>query len=71
MKQIWADLWAGYKVAWCLAWAEYKTVIGPFIKGTASYIWLLVAGLLELLTRGLYESGKILVKKILDWVNRI
>ena len=71
MKAIWAKLWLEYKQAWKEAWEKYKTVIGPFVKGTASYIWLLIAGLLELVTVGLYESGKLLVKKILDWIAQL
>lgn len=71
MKAIWTKLWLEYKQAWKEAWEKYKTVIGPFIKGTASYIWLLIAGLLELATVGLYESGKLLVKKILDWIAQL
>lgn len=71
MKAIWTKLWLEYKQAWKEAWEKYKTIIGPFIKGTANYIWLLIAGLLELVTVGLYESGKLLVKKILDWIAQL
>ena len=68
---IWATLWEEYKKEWKAAWEKYKTIIGPFIKGTASYIWLLVAGLIEVLTKGLYESGCYLVKKLLEWIEKI
>lgn len=71
MKEIWKELWEEYKTAWSLAWIQYKTVIGPFIKGTASYLWLLIAGLLELVSKGLYASGKLLVKKIIEWIEKI
>lgn len=71
MKEIWSKLWLEYKVAWKEAWEKYKTIVGPFIKGTANYIWLLVAGLLELVSVGLYESGKLIVQKILDWFDKI
>lgn len=71
MKQIWTKLWLEYKKAWKAAWKKYKTLVGPFIKGTASYIWLLIAGLLELVTKGLYQSGQYLVQKIIDWFNKI
>lgn len=71
MKEIWKGLWEDYKAAWTLAWIQYKTLIGPFIKGTASYLWLLIAGLLELVTAGLYQSGKLLVKKIIEWIEKI
>ena len=68
---IWNSLWEEYKIEWKKAWSEYKTLIGPFIKGTASYIWLLIAGLLKLVTTGLYESGKLLVAKIIAWFEKI
>lgn len=71
MKSIWTKLWLEYKKEWKAAWKKYKTVIGPFIKGTASYLWLLIAGLLELVTKGLYQSGEYIVTKILEWINRI
>lgn len=71
MKAIWRKLWLAYKKEWKQAWKKYKTIVGPFIKGTASYIWLLVAGLLDLVTKGLYQSGEYLVTKIIEWFNKI
>lgn len=71
MKDIWTALWLDYKAAWRTAWLHYKTIVGPFIKGTASYLWLLIAGLLELVTKGLYQSGQLLLKKIIEWFDKI
>ena len=71
MKQIWEDLWDAYKEAWKDAWNQYKTLVGPFIKGTATYIWLLVSGFIDFVTVGLYESGKLILNKIIEWFNNI
>jgi hypothetical protein len=70
-QSIWNTLWEEYKIEWKKAWAQYKTLIGPFIKGTASYLWLLISGLLDVVSAGLYETGKWLVAKIIAWFNKI
>lgn len=71
IKSVWSELWAKYRKEWSEAWAKYKTLIGPFIKGTASYIWLLISNLLEIIKTGLLETGKILVDMIIAWVKKI
>ena len=71
MKKIWTKLWKQYKSDWKKAWKEYKTLIGPFIKGTAKYLWLLIYGLIELLAKGLYACGELLVARIIAWFNKI
>lgn len=70
MKEAWANAWADYKAEWKALWLEYKTLIGPFIKGTASYIWQLIAGIIKVLTVGLYNCGKILVEHILKIIKK-
>lgn len=67
-KGIWATLWAEYKAEWKKLWNEYKTLIIPFITGTAKYIWQLVYGLIALVVKGLYETGKVLVEKLIDLI---
>lgn len=67
-KGIWAVLWAEYKAEWKKLWNEYKSLIIPFITGTAKYIWQLVYGLLALVIKGLYETGKVLVEKLIDLI---
>ena len=58
VQSIWSDLWAKYKIEWTKAWQEYKTLVGPFIVGTAKYIWLLIEELLDVVKTGLLETGK-------------
>lgn len=70
-KDFWAELWAEYKKEWKKAWEDYKTLIGPFIKGTAQYLWLLVKSLLAIVTEGLYLTGKYFVEKIIAWFKKI
>ena len=71
IKDIWAILWAQYKAEWVALWAEYKSLIIPFVEGTAKYIWQLVYGLIKLATKGLYETGVLLVKKLIEWIKKI
>lgn len=71
IKDIWAVLWAQYKAEWVALWAEYKSLIIPFVEGTAKYIWQLVYGLIKLATKGLYETGVLLVKKLIEWIKQI
>lgn len=63
---VWKSLWEQYKKEWKELWDKYKTVIIPFIEGTFAYAWQLVYGLIELVAKGIYESGKLLLKKIID-----
>lgn len=68
---IWNSLWEQYKMEWKKLWTEYKSLIIPFIEGTAKYVWQLVYGLIKLVTVGLYESGVLLLKKLIDWIKKI
>ena len=67
---IWNNLWEEYKMEWKKLWAKYKTVIIPFISGTFAYAWQLIFGLLELVGKGIYQSGKYLLQKIIDIINK-
>lgn len=71
IKDIWVVLWAEYKAEWVALWCEYKTLIIPFVEGTAKYVWQLVYGLIKLATKGLYETGVVLVKKLIEWIKKI
>ena len=71
IKDIWAVLWVEYKAEWVALWAEYKSLIIPFLEGTAKYIWQLVYGLIKLATKGLYETGALLLKKLIEWIKKI
>ena len=67
---IWAKLWAEYKAEWKALWDEYKTIIIPFVEGTAKYIWQLVYGLIALVVKGLLETGKYYLNKLIELIKR-
>lgn len=60
-----------YKNRWKEAWEIYKTVIGPFIKGTATYLWTLIYGSLDYLAKVIYRCGKILYFALVKRINKI
>lgn len=62
---------AEYKDRWKAAWELYKTIIGPFIKGTATYIWNLIYGSLVYLGKVIYRCGKILYAALVKMINKI
>ena len=67
---IWNSWWEEYKKEWKALWCEYKSLIIPFVEGTAKYIWQLVYGLIKLVVVGLYESGKALLNKLIDIIKK-
>lgn len=64
IKQVWTEQINTFLSGWKPLWNEYKTIIGPFVKGTFAYIWKIISGILSGITVGLYETGKI----ILNWL---
>ena len=70
IKTVWEELWDKYRKEWTEAWNSYKTVIGPFIKGTASYIWLLISNILEVVKTGLLGTGRILIEKLMKIIKK-
>lgn len=70
MKEAWKENWAGYCDEWKRLWGEYKSIIIPFIKGTASYAWQLFAGILAYISVSVYDCGKILVEYILKLIKK-
>lgn len=69
-QSIWGKLWAEYKAEWKALWNEYKSIIIPFIEGTAKYLWQLVYGLIALVIKGLFESGKYLLNKLIEIIKK-
>lgn len=61
---------AEYVERWENAWSTYKTVIGPFIKGTATYLWTLIYGSLNYVAKVLYGCGKVLVETLLKIIEK-
>lgn len=54
-----------YLAKWKNAWLTYKTVIGPFVMGTATYVWTLVYGSLYYVGQVIYGCGKVIRDAIL------
>jgi hypothetical protein len=71
LKQVLSDNNAIFRGRWKAAWEIYKTVIGPFIKGTATYIWALIYGCLYWVGSVAYNCGKVLLVALLNWIKRI
>lgn len=69
-QSIWASLWEQYKIEWKKLWGEYKSLIIPFIEGTAKYIWQLIYGLIALVVKGLYQTGVYCVKKLIEIIKK-
>ena len=67
---IWEALWEQYKMEWKALWIQYKSIIIPFIEGTAKYVWQLVYGLIALVIKGLYETGVYYVKKLIEIIKK-
>ena len=67
---IWESLWEEYKLEWKALWIQYKSIIIPFIEGTAKYVWQLVYGLIALVIKGLYETGVYYVKKLIEIIKK-
>lgn len=67
---IWNSLWEQYKAEWKRLWNEYKTLIIPFITGTAKYAWHLIYGLCEMVIKGLYYTGKGLIEKLIERIKK-
>ena len=69
-QSIWSSLWEQYKMEWKKLWGEYKSLIIPFIEGTAKYIWQLIYGLIALVVKGLYQTGVYCVKKLIEIIKK-
>ena len=67
---IWSSLWEQYKMEWKKLWDEYKSLIIPFVEGTAKYIWQLVYGLIALVVKGLYQTSMYYAKKLIEIIKR-
>lgn len=59
IKEVWATQVAEFLSGWKPLWEEYKTIIGPFVKGTFAYLWKIVSGIISGVSKGLYGSGKV------------
>lgn len=67
---IWNNLWEEYKAEWKTLWVQYKTLIIPFVDGTAKYVWQLVYGLIALAVKGLYQTGAYWLQKLIELIKK-
>ena len=67
---IWESLWEQYKAEWKKLWDEYKTIIIPFVEGTAKYLWQLTFGLFEVVIKGLYFTVEYYIKKLIEIIKK-
>ena len=70
MKELWKNLLEQYKTEWKALFDEYKSIIIPFIVGTAKYVWQLVYGLISLVVKGLYGTGEYYIKKLIEMIKK-
>jgi len=70
LKAVWKENNKIFRLRWKAAWETYKTVIGPFIKGTVTYIWTLVYGSLFWVGNLLYQSGKVLLLALEELIKK-
>lgn len=66
----WSALLEQYKANWKKLWKEYKSIIIPFIEGTAKYIWQLIYGLIALVAKGLYLTLKYYIEKLINLIKK-
>lgn len=64
ISKVWSDNWKLYCEMWKASWEQYKTLIGPFIKGSFEYLWNLVYGTLSCLGKSIKDTLSI----ICEWV---
>ena len=71
IKEIFHNANVEYCEKWKAAWETYKTVIGPFIMGTATYVWTLVYGSLYYVGKVIYQCGKVLRDALLKLIKKV
>ena len=54
---IWKTLWEEYKLEWKALWEQYKSIVIPFIEGTAKYVCQCCMILSSQLKTGLIQTG--------------
>ena len=70
IEEVWGNQVKIFLSGWKPLWDSYKTVIGPFVKGTFSYVWKIVSGVLTGITNGLYETGKVVLAWLLALIHK-
>ena len=70
IKDVWAAQVAIFLDGWKPLWDEYKTIIGPFVKGTFAYLWKIVSGIITILYNGIYGTGKVILNWLLEIIKK-
>ena len=70
IKDIWAEQVDIFLDGWKPLWDEYKTIIGPFVKGTFAYLWKIVSGIITILYNGIYGTGKVILNWLLEIIRK-
>lgn len=72
IKQAWLKQWASAKDAWECAWDGAKDSICNAVYAIANFIWAIIQTVIFLpIKTGIYETGKIIVKHLIDLIMKI
>lgn len=72
IKQVWAEQLARAKESWKQCWYDVKDTIIGAVKAIAHFIWAVLETVVFLpIKTGLYETGAIIVKHIIDLIKRV
>lgn len=72
IKAVWKKQWKSAKDAWKCAWDGCKDTICNAIYAIANFIWAVIQTVIFLpFKTALYDTGKILIKYLIELVKRI
>lgn len=72
IKEVWAKQLARAKDAWKECWLDVKDTIISAIFAVANFIWAVLESVVFLpIKTGIYETGVIIVKHIIEKIKRI
>lgn len=72
IKAVWKKQWQSAKDAWKCAWNGAKDAICNAIYAIANFFWAIIQTVIFLpIKTGLYETGKIIVNHIINWILKI
>lgn len=72
IKVVWVNQWASAKESWKQCWYDVKDTIISAVYAVANFIWAVLETVVFLpIKTGLYETGAIIVKHIVEKIKRI
>ena len=72
IKAVWKKQWKSAKEAWKCAWDGAKDSICSAVYSVANFIWAIIQTVIFLpIKTGIYETGKILIKHLIDLIMKI